>query len=752
MGDHIRIAPSALANPHDGDQLHTRQASTDTCLPPSLLSVIPACAVDCVQQFASHNYPGATCANTSDIEYLCTQSNISGLTIGEGSVQCVVSACTGQDQEDLDVYGVCNSIPDAQPRTARTITATIIGSSTTTSSTMENLPATIGNPTSTEEVSTIVMATDTPTRMIATSAASPTSGGLSSVTDTPTNTMMGQTTSGSAGSDGTSGAVAVPEQVTPRSGLTTPQIAGITVGGAATVVIVVGLILLQIWIRKRRRERRRSQRRSRLVESSPPVNPQSFEKKTPPNFGNAGSTLTVPSTQGRFYAPQQPTEEKRRSFWRKSIRPEEIGIAVSPKMPGEHSPVSASSQQSFSHLLPKAPPGVLWPAQLDVEATRERRRYTQRPVSDATEFDDEPETRPQEPERVFVDNQPFILEKPPLSKRPRGPPPNLRLPALPESPAKSAGQTARIPLTPTYDNGNVDLSSPQTNSQSPTTSQLALPVAEHKLPASSMYANRSVLRKKPPARLPLRVINTPLEEPLIRPRNPPMPPQLAPPPPSVNRRTIAVSRSLDRQSSASSVYTEIEEDTTPEEANKQLGIKTNPATTSIVPLDIHDISPVQESPIKDLRYPRVPRSAAISRQADRPAQLRSSFNLSPTSAFVPISTSTLRPTKDQLVRAELSFMQTDTTSSDGYLSDEIIEFPIPPVSKVHRKNLGELRSNPSSGNKGPPLPALSPSLNEVMSASTRTVNIMVPQRSPSSKARLTPSKSSSGDLYLTVEI
>ncbi|KIW93389.1 uncharacterized protein Z519_05994 [Cladophialophora bantiana CBS 173.52] len=624
---------------------------------------------------------------------------------------------------------------------------------------MENLPATIGNPTSTEEVSTVVMATDTPTWIIETSAAAPTtSGDLPSAADAPSGTIMGQTTSMSTGSDGASGAVAVPEHTTSRSSLTTPQIAGIAIGGAALAVVVFGLLVLLVWIRKRRRQRRRSQRRSRLVEPSSPVNHQSPDRKPPPIFENVETSLTVPNTQsrtqsrtqGRFYAPQQSMEEKRRSFWRKSIRPEEIGIAVSPKMPGEHSPVSTSSQQSFSRLLPIAP-AVLWPAPLDVEATRERRRYTQRPVSDATEFDDEPETRRQEPERILVDNQPFILEKPPLAKRPRGPPPNLRLPALPESPPKAAGQTARIPLTPTYDNGNVDLSSPRRNFQSPT-SQSPLPVAEHKLPPSSMYANRSVLRKKPPARLPLRVINTPPGEPLMQPRNPPLPPQIAPQPPA-GRRLMTVGRDLERQSSVSSIYTEIEEDTTPpEEANKQLGLRVNPPTPSVIPADIRGVSPAQESPIKDLRYPQIPRSAAISRQAQRPAQLRASLNPAPASAFVPVAASPLRPTRDQLVHAELSFMQTDTTSSDGYLSDEIIEFPIPPSSKTHKPSITKLRGNPSSGNRGPPMEDPGLSLNEALSTSTSNVNVVVPQRSPSSKARLTPSKSSSGDLYLTVEI
>ena len=730
-------SPSPASALQNGFELRARQASTNTCLPQSLLSVVPNCAVTCIQSFASHDYPGATCADTTDLNYLCTQPNTSGLTIGEGSVQCVVSFCTGQDQVDVNVYNICTDIDGAQPRTIRTITATI-ATSASTASTMTTLPATIGDPTSTKNLSTIVMATDSPTWIIATPSATTTSAAGPSTTDNPSSTSMSTSTNMSAGPGATSGVNAMSDQATSRSGLTTPQIAGIAIGGAATALVILGLLLLLCWMRKRRRNRRRSQRRSRLIEQTPPPNYQSPQKKTSPTFDTIASSLASPSTNGRFYAP--PTmEEKRRSFWRKSIRPEEIGVAVSPKLPGGHSPVSASSQQSFSLLLPIAPAAALWPAPLDVQATRVQKRYSQRPNSEATEFDDEPNVRTQEAEQIVVDNQPFILEKPPLAKRPRGPPPNLKLPMVPENPPRSATK-ARIPLTPTYDNGNVDFTSPPRSFRSPTGSQEPLPVAEYRPPASSMYAKRNISGKKPPPRLPLRMSSIQPVEPLMQPRNAPLPPQA---PFSVKATSAA-----HRQSSASSVYTEIEEDTTPEEIYKQLGLRANPPTPSTFPSEVRNITSGQGSPIKDLRYPLVPRSAAISKQAERPPQLRAS--LGPTPGKVMASAG--RPTRDELVRAEASFMQTDTTSSDGYLSDETFAFPAPPSVRTRTSTVAQLRTNPSSGNKRPLPPRTPSSLNEVLSPDTKMVNVAVPQRSPSTKARLTPSKSSTGDLYLTVEI
>ncbi|KAJ9614330.1 hypothetical protein H2200_002466 [Cladophialophora chaetospira] len=732
-------SPSPAWTREHGVELRARQASTNTCLPQSLVSAVSSCALNCIVSFATVNYPGATCGNTTDLNYLCTQPNTSGLTIGEGSVQCIVSFCTGQDELDVDAYNICNGIANAQPNTVRTITATIFGSSPTTSSTMNTLPATIGNPTSTEDISTIVMATDSPTWMIVAS----TSASSSSTADASVSASM------PAGPDGTSGAMAMPEKGASNRGLTTPQIVGIAVGGAATVIILAGLVMLLFWMRKLRKARRRSQRRSRFVEQSPPPNYQSPLSEALPTFDNIGSFLAAPSPSGRFYGGQPTTEEKRRSFWRKSIKPEEIGVAVSPKIPGDASPGSASSEQSFSLLLPSVPAAALRPAPLNLEATKDRRRFTQRPVSSATEFDEEPDVGIQKPEKILVDNQPFILEKPPLAKRPRGPPPNLKLPMVPESPPPSTSQ-ARIPLTPTYDNGNVDFRSPPRSIRSPPGSHGPLLAPERKLPPTSIYANRNAMRKNAPSSLPLRAVTSPPVEPLLQPRSAPQPPRA----PSAVATTMAARSerpAMRRQSTVSSIYTDIEEDTTPEEIYKQLGLRANPPTPSIIPTNVRGVSPGQESPIKDLRYPQIPRSAAVSRQAEKPAQLRASReNVLPLTQ-APFTALPKRPRRDDLVRAEASFMQTDTTSSDGYMSDSTIEFPFPPTSTTRTSSLvAQLRSNPSSGNRGPLSKAATTFFSDASPAETKTVE--VPQRSPSTKARLTPSKSSTGDLYLTVEI
>ncbi|KAK5045603.1 hypothetical protein LTR84_008972 [Exophiala bonariae] len=714
------------------------------CLPPALINAVPNCAVSCLQVFTSTKYPGSNCQTTTDLNFLCTQSNTSGLTIGEAAVQCVVSFCRGQDQLNLGGYNVCIGVQGARPNTAQTITATLLAA--TTSATMDNLPQTISNPTSTMSVSMVVMDTGAPavpTTMLTTT---------SSVPSAPENTSTYTT----------AGAVAMPGQGGNQGGLGTAQVVGIAIGGAVMAIGVLAFLTFIFCIRKRRQERRKSQRKSRIFETTPPTN---FE--SPPEDGSAvlaATTKPAPAqiSNGRFYASQPPMEDKRRSFWRKSIKPEEIGVAVSPKMPGDISPISASSQHSISRLLPALPNRTLVPAPLDIEASRERRR---RPSSDGTMSDIESTLTSANQQAIYIDNQTFVLEKAPPAKKLRSAAAPITLPSVPEYPVQKSktqpASAARIPLTPTYDNGNIDLISPPFSASTVaesvvTVSQFPLPSnsTEQKPTPSSSYGVRSVLKKPPPSTLPLRSLISPPMEPLEQPRNPPPPPIPRP-----------ASNQPFRPVSLSSEYTEIEEDSTPEELNKQLGLSSNPSAPRNSRVEIRADDAGQSSPIKDLRYPQIPRSAAVSRQAERPAQLRGSL---PQDPFAPLPSTTFTP-RDPVARTRVSFLQGETSSSDGYMSDETIEWPVPPMSENStqrappiaqsslKQKMARLRNSNGAGNRGSPLaPIYSPSLNEMMTVdsrmkTTQTTANLIPERSPSTRAKLTPNKAENGDLYLTVQ-
>lgn len=718
--------PSLAPADYHGGLLRVRQDGL--CLPQKLLSSIPNCAASCVSLFASTNYPGSTCDTRTDLAFLCTQDNISDLTIGEGSVQCVKSFCRGADQDNVVSYNVCAGIQGALPNLAKTITATLLEATSSSPSTMSSLTQTIGSPSATNSVSMIVMDTGSPSKPAETSSSFTTA--VSASTASAPSTAAQNTTD----------SVAMAEQAASRDGLTTAQVAGIAVGGAGVALAVFGLLMFIFCMRKRRRERRRNQRRSRIIDATPPTTYPSPDETEKENFPTDQNALAPTTSNGRFYASpeEQPTEEKnkRRSFWRKSIKPEDIGIAVSPRVPGNMSPVSATSQQSSSRLLPTLPNQALWPAPLDIEGTK-RRQYA-RSINGTGNIDDiESAPSAREAQAVYVDNQPFDLL--PAPKKQRIAPPPLTLPMVPENPVNGADEStgrrppaARIPLTPTYDNGNISiLTAPSTFGSPPSTvasrtehQQPSEPLPEHHLAPSSTYANRNVLRKNPPAGVPIQAMD-PKIEPLEQPR-------VAPSPPSEKPAAVSL-----RPGSISSEYTEIEEDTTPEESNKELGM-TAPSQTPKSSQIREEALP--ESPIKDLRYPTIPRSAAVSRQADYPAMPR----MLPTA---PNTKMVYKPNRNQLIRTRASIIQADTASSDGYLSDSTIEFPVPPRETSPLKQRAT-RMQPDEQRRA--REPLRPSLNEVLTS--QNSKDMAPTRSPSSKAKLTPSKSKTGDLYLTVSI
>ena len=95
-----------------------------------------------------------------------------------------------------------------------------------------------------------------------------------------------------------------------------------------------------------------------------------------------------------------------------------------------------------------------------------------------------------------------------------------------------------------------------------------------------------------------------------------------------------------------------------------------------------------------------------------------------------------RPSRDQLVRNEASFMVTETTSSDGYLSDRSIEWPVPPPPRPARDSLktgmSKLRENPSSANRGSSKAFGPQSMDQVVKFGPRSRSMVAP---PSASAK-----------------
>jgi hypothetical protein len=190
-----------------------------------------------------------------------------------------------------------------------------------------------------------------------------------------------------------------------------------------------------------------------------------------------------------------------------------------------------------------------------------------------------------------------------------------------------------------------------------------------------------------------------------------------------------------RKDSETTAGTEIEEDTTPaEEVERYLW---TPPTDTITQNRTYQ---EPRSPISNLKYPTIPRPAAVSRQAEIPAV--------PAPVLLPTTGTgtTTRPTRDQLVRDGSSFMVTDTTSDA--LSDRSINWPVPPNLRdnpFQTPTRSGLRENPYSANRG-----LSQRSTDQMQYGPRTSSLVA---SPvGTRANFKPSTNSRGDMMFTVEM
>ena len=84
-------------------------------LPPAVAQAIPTCASTCVQSFIADEFPTSICSFPQDLDCLCTKNSKFGFTLGEGSLRCVITDCSGlgvplSEQQELQAYSVCTGI------------------------------------------------------------------------------------------------------------------------------------------------------------------------------------------------------------------------------------------------------------------------------------------------------------------------------------------------------------------------------------------------------------------------------------------------------------------------------------------------------------------------------------------------------------------------------------------------------------------------------------------------------------------
>lgn len=383
-----------------------RQAPT--CLPSEVSDDVPQCAHACILRWVVQTFPHTDCTSTSNLNYLCTTHTPTGLTLGEAALQCVASDCGSQATQNtlLSAYRVCEGVDNAVPNTRTVINATIRPGPTQAPTIQNAAPATFTPSSSTSAVGIV------PTSMV-----------ISDDNMTLTMEMMMSVT-GSAPTPAPTmtevGSNFVPEQ-TGESGLSTAQIAGLSSGVGVAALVIVGIILFCL------RERRRAK------QDSQPSMKQNTNPKMP-----ASRAAATPSPTA------MPGQSNRRSFWRKSILPQDIGIAVPGRVKSRD---SISSEKSILKPLSATISGQgagdrsSWPDFAAGNVNHPPARPPRDSIS--TIFDEDVEQQPSQ----ALGNTPY--------DRYRAVPQPLQFDrSTTASPSSDTTAEKSLSLTPTYDNGH----------------------------------------------------------------------------------------------------------------------------------------------------------------------------------------------------------------------------------------------------------------------------------------------------------
>ncbi|MCJ1429151.1 hypothetical protein MMC29_007064 [Sticta canariensis] len=362
-------------------------------LPPAVAQAIPTCASTCVQSFIADEFPTSICASPQDLDCLCTKNSKFGFTLGEGSLRCVITACSDlgvplSPQQELQAYSVCTGIANAKPMTHGTLTATIPSSPTPTDSIP--IPTSSSRRTSSSSIqsskntysfrsptrsSTLMTSTTVSTIRPTSSSTSrsttsrlSTSSSVSSLPSTTTDSITITSTSLPSSSSASATQTPILTGAGSAPALSKAEIAGIAIGASFAALAFFVIIFLIYRYRRRRSNRRDSGSTIGGVGifSGLPSSPGIY-RRVDPEFeqNNRSRDFTQLESQGGNTTPvtanRNPT-----GIWRNNAEPE-IGVAseMTPKPEMAESPMSFQSSRT-SRLLPDNPLSSLRPAPLRI--------------------------------------------------------------------------------------------------------------------------------------------------------------------------------------------------------------------------------------------------------------------------------------------------------------------------------------------------------------------------------------------------
>ena len=298
---------------------------TSQLLPSTVQDVIPTCAQPCLTAFVSNGYSSSVCPDLSDIFCLCSHYDNGGFTLGEGALSCIKLSCSNPPTGDLDnAYEICNSQNNHVIPTHSTLSVTVVLSSV-------------------------------PTAAVPSSSASPSAFSASNTVTTSKPPPTGTVTPTSSSAASTESAAAISNQ-----GLSKAQIAGVVVAAVGLLVLIAGAAIL-IGLRFRRKKLRSVEESTDPFETGPPGGfliekggpieriPSPPKATRDPRKGQGGVGIAHPP-QSRAPIGQQSADSELNGGISAPI-----GVAISADGHDEETPTSGQSTNTMSQLLPAEP-------------------------------------------------------------------------------------------------------------------------------------------------------------------------------------------------------------------------------------------------------------------------------------------------------------------------------------------------------------------------------------------------------------
>lgn len=262
----------------------TAPARSKRSLPPKLQQQVPACAQPCLQTSLSEQFPFA-CTSPVDLSCLCSRYSFDGQALGEVAVGCIYASCSSTYHGATSAYNICFGQSYAVAPTLTAITVVARTSSTPASKTSTRPIATTTFQTTPKASSTSRPQVSHTGTVIADSV---------SLVPSPTSTIPQQTPT------------PVPASEPPKT-MTPAQIAGLAVAVGAAFIIAIGLMSLTIFLR-----RRREQKKSVLVNEKGPLSPgpSTYSSRYSLPFAPESS---MPDPPRRFLLPPPPPSVHKKS-------------------------------------------------------------------------------------------------------------------------------------------------------------------------------------------------------------------------------------------------------------------------------------------------------------------------------------------------------------------------------------------------------------------------------------------------------